>query len=74
MNLILADSNDLIRIGLRTILSAERDLVIVGEAQNSTELTSWQKNVIDERLNEYYKNPLDVSDFDKMMDDIENTL
>jgi len=44
------------------------------EAQNLTELTSWQKNVIDERLNEYYKNPLDVSDFDKMMDDIENTL
>jgi DNA-binding NarL/FixJ family response regulator len=44
MNLILADSNDLIRIGLRTILSAERDLIIVGEAQNSTELFSQLKS------------------------------
>lgn len=38
MNLILADSNDLIRIGLRTILSAEKDIKIVGEAHDSEEL------------------------------------
>jgi len=39
MNLILADSNDIVRIGLRTILSSEKDLNIIGEAQNDNELT-----------------------------------
>jgi hypothetical protein len=38
MNLILADSNDLIRIGLRTILVAEKDISIVGEAHCNEEL------------------------------------
>jgi DNA-binding NarL/FixJ family response regulator len=38
MNVILADSNDLIRIGLRTILSAQRDFTISGEATNNDEL------------------------------------
>lgn len=38
MNLILADSNDLIRIGLRTILAAEKDVSIVGEAHSNEEL------------------------------------
>jgi DNA-binding NarL/FixJ family response regulator len=38
MNVILADSNDLIRIGLRTILSAQRDITISGEATNNEEL------------------------------------
>ncbi|PDS24118.1 addiction module protein [Flavobacterium branchiophilum] len=34
------------------------------EAQNNTELTSWQKEIIDQRLDDYYKNPDDVVDFD----------
>jgi hypothetical protein len=34
------------------------------EAQNSIELTSWQKEILDERLDDYYKNPNDVLDFD----------
>jgi hypothetical protein len=34
------------------------------EAQNSIELTSCQKDILDERLDEYYKNPNDVVDFD----------
>lgn len=38
MNVILADSNNLILIGLRTILQNEKDLVIVGEAHDSDEL------------------------------------
>jgi len=38
MNLILADSNDLIRIGLRAILSTERAITIVSEAHNGEEL------------------------------------
>jgi len=38
MNVILADSNDLIRIGLRTILSAQPDITISGEAINNEEL------------------------------------
>lgn len=39
MNLILADSNDIVRIGLRTILSNEKGLNIIGEAQDESELT-----------------------------------
>lgn len=38
MNVILADSNDLIRIGLRAILMAELNVTIVGEARNEKEL------------------------------------
>jgi DNA-binding NarL/FixJ family response regulator len=38
MNVILADSNDLIRIGLRTVLAGVKDLHIIGEAQDSEEL------------------------------------
>jgi hypothetical protein len=34
------------------------------EAQNSIELTSWQKDILDQRLDDYYKNPNDVIDFD----------
>jgi DNA-binding NarL/FixJ family response regulator len=38
MNVIIADGNDLIRIGLRTILAAERDISIVGEAHSNESL------------------------------------
>lgn len=38
MDLILADSNDLIRIGLRAALSAQEGISIVGEARNAYEL------------------------------------
>ncbi len=40
MNLILADSNDLIRLGLRTVLTAELNVTIVGEARSEKELVS----------------------------------
>ena len=38
MRLIIADSNEIIRIGLRTLLSTERNIQIVGEAKNNEEL------------------------------------
>ena len=38
MQLILADSNDLMRVGIRTILNTKLDVEIVGEAQSSKEL------------------------------------
>ncbi|MEN9303653.1 MAG: hypothetical protein RL264_2082 [Bacteroidota bacterium] len=38
MEIILADSNDLIRVGLRTVLSAEKEIHIAGEAHDSEEL------------------------------------
>ena len=38
MKLILADSNDLVRIGIRSILNAELPVDIVGEAQSGNEL------------------------------------
>ncbi len=44
------------------------------EAKNRVELASWQKQIIDERLSDYYNNPMDVADFDKTIDDIEKNL
>jgi len=38
MRIILADSNDLVRVGMRTILSSENKLEIVGEAKNNDDL------------------------------------
>lgn len=43
MKLILADSNEIIRIGLRTLLSTEKNIQIVGEARNNDELISLNK-------------------------------
>jgi hypothetical protein len=44
------------------------------EAENVVELAAWQKKILEERLSDYYKNPADVVDFDKTIDDIENSL
>ncbi len=38
MRIILADSNDLVRVGLRTILGSEKNIEIVGEAKNNKDL------------------------------------
>lgn len=44
------------------------------EAENLIEFAPWQKQLIDERLNDYYQNQTDVMDFDKTLDDIEKSL
>lgn len=44
MNVIIADSNDLVRIGLRTVMSSDRRINIVGEARSNEELKSQLKN------------------------------
>jgi hypothetical protein len=44
------------------------------EVENVKELVSWQKQILDERLNDYYQNPTDMMDFDKTLDDIEKSL
>ena len=44
------------------------------EAENVVELASWQNQIIDERLSDYYNNPADVTDFDRTIDDIEKGL
>jgi DNA-binding NarL/FixJ family response regulator len=44
MNVILADSNDLIRVGLRSILNSQINIEIVGEAKSNEELKSLVKN------------------------------
>jgi hypothetical protein len=38
------------------------------------ELAPWQKQIINERLSDYYKNPTDLDDFDKTINDIEKSL
>jgi hypothetical protein len=44
------------------------------EFKNVEELLSWQKELIDIRLNEYYNNPTNVLDFGKSLDDLEKDL
>ena len=43
MQVILADSNELIRLGLRTILNAHAGIHIAGEAKNQDELMAQLK-------------------------------
>ena len=44
------------------------------ESENMVELAPWQKQIIDERLSDYYKNSADVADFDKTIEDIEKSI
>lgn len=44
MRLIIADSNDLVRVGIRAILLSEKNLEIVGEAKSNQELKQQIKN------------------------------
>jgi hypothetical protein len=46
----------------------------IEEVENNKDLTQWQKKVIDDRLADYYKNPTNVTDFDKTLDEIERSL
>lgn len=41
------------------------------ETENVVNLSSWQKHIIDERLNDYYNDPSNVTDFDSTIDEIE---
>jgi DNA-binding NarL/FixJ family response regulator len=38
MSVIIADSNDIMRLGLRTLLNNDKSISIVGEAHNNQEL------------------------------------
>lgn len=44
MHIIIADSNDLVRVGLRTILNSQGGFKIVGEARDKDELKQQVKN------------------------------
>ena len=44
------------------------------EAKTMAELAPWQKEVLDERLNDYYSNRNDLDDFDATIDEIEKGL
>jgi hypothetical protein len=44
-------------------LKRYKDLQIL-EVKDEEELKSWQKEIIDQRLNDYYENPNDVIDFE----------
>jgi len=44
MRIILADSNELIRVGMRAVLNSQTDIEIVGEARDSGELLELVRN------------------------------
>jgi DNA-binding NarL/FixJ family response regulator len=44
VKVIIADSNDIVRVGLRTILSSDKFTQIIGEATNSDDLEEQVKN------------------------------
>lgn len=56
------------------ILKAKYSELQKEEVVNVTELAPWQKEILDDRLNDYYQNPDNVTDFDKTIDDIEKGL
>lgn len=41
----------------------------IDEIEKNSELSSWKKEIIDVRLNDYYTNPNDVGDFSKLLDE-----
>ncbi len=55
-------------------LKAKYEELLKEEAQSNIELLPWQKQILDERLSDYYKNPKDVQDFNKTIDDIKKSL
>ncbi len=57
----------------QTLKTKYSDLQIE-EIENIGELATWQKNIINERMSDYYKNTTEIVDFDKTIDDIENSL
>jgi len=44
------------------------------EVANKAELSMWQKQIIEERLNDYYSNTSSMNDFDATLDDIEKKM
>jgi hypothetical protein len=44
------------------------------EAKSAIELSNWQREIVEERLNDYYKNSNDISDLENTIDDIEKNL
>lgn len=44
------------------------------EVKNNIELSAWQKQLIDERLNDYYNNTNEVANFDDTLNEIEKDL
>ena len=44
------------------------------EVTNLVELATWQKQILDDRLTDYYHSPEDICDFSKTIEEIERTL
>jgi hypothetical protein len=42
--------------------------------ENVTEHSQWQRQLLDQRLNEYYAHPEDLLDFNKTLDDLDKSL
>ncbi|CAM2844253.1 Putative addiction module component [Flavobacterium succinicans] len=65
-----------IQVSLPEGFTARRVEVIIlpSEVAVEDELPQWQKEILDARLDDYYKNPTDVMDFDKMIEAIEKRL
>lgn len=46
----------------------------IEEIQNNTGLSNWQKQIIDERLKNYYNNPNESIDFNQTLNAIEKSI
>jgi hypothetical protein len=46
----------------------------IEEVENVTELSQWQRQILDQRLNEYYSHPEDLLDLNKTLDDLDKSL
>lgn len=68
MNLVIADSNDLIRIGIRTVFSKDGRIKIVGEAKSNEELKGLLKSFdVDLVVIDYTAPGFDISIIPKLL-------
>jgi hypothetical protein len=51
-----------------------RPITITIEEDHNFELSKETKNMLDNRLNDYLKNPNDVQDFDALLDELESKI
>jgi hypothetical protein len=50
------------------------EVIILPKQQNKIELSDETKSLLDSRLNDFLQNPDDVSDFDSLLDQLEQEL
>lgn len=68
------DINEDIIEAIKVAFKTKPITIIVEEDINDFELTEETKKMLDSRLEEYHKNPNNVSDFDELLKELKNEI